>query len=198
MWEHKKILFENMWRQCIWRKCYFVEDKRNLIYIIWCISRWGFTCKFSFSLRCLWGKVVGVSRTLGQPGIPPFWPKKRATISKKIGSGFLRKPDPWGYQILPNSGGSGVASSFLGPISNWTQKGPWICGRVFLAKAENPPHGHFWPILVQKDHGVRVTVSKNRVRFSEKTWPMRLPDPPQFWGILGSQEKGGFWVKFPI
>ena len=88
---------------------------------------------------------------------PPFWPKKGPPFPK-IGSGFLRKPDPWGYQIHPNSGGSGVAWPLRGSISNWTQKWPWICGQVFLAKAENPPHGHFWLILSPKGQSMNIKI----------------------------------------
>ena len=62
----------------------------------------------------------------------------------------------------------------------------------FLAKAENPPHGNFWLILSPKDHGFRVTISKNRVGFSEKTQLMREPDPSQIWGIWGSKAISGF------
>ena len=67
---------------------------------------------------------------------------------------------------------------------------------MFLAKAENPPHGHFWLILVQKDHGVRVTVSKNRVRFSEKTLPMRTPEPLPIGGSGAARRRALSRFKF--
>ena len=50
------------------------------------------------------------------------------------------------------------------------------------------------PILTPE----RATISKNRVGFSEKTLPMRTPDPSQFWGIWGSKENGFFWGQFKI